>query len=133
MSETHELKRIQLALARTVTLFRNNVAQGWVGDSKRFTAPTSIRVGPGDVVIRNARPLHAGLVKGSSDLIGWAPVKILAEHVGRIFAVFTAVEGKSDGGRVRPEQANFIAQVRAAGGFAGIAHNAEEAAALLNV
>jgi len=131
MSETDELKRMQLAVARIATLFRQNVGLCWIGKAVRYTKPTTVRVGNGDVVIRQARPLHAGLVVGSSDLIGWLPVVIRPEHVGKTFAIFTAVEGKSDDGRVRPEQETFIANVNLAGGFAGIARSAAEALALV--
>lgn len=114
--ETNLLKLIQLAAAKvSARLFRNNVAQAWVGNAKR--------VSPNSVLIVDARPLHAGLCVGSSDLIGWTEVKITPEMVGKKIAVFTAIEGKT--GRLRPtqEQANFITQVRNAGGFAGVARD----------
>ena len=40
--------------------------------------------------------------------------------------MFTAIEVK-DRGRPTPEQLNFIAQVKAAGGIAGVARSPEEA------
>jgi hypothetical protein len=123
LSETDELKRIQLRLARTSTLFRNNVALAWVGNAAKLRN--------GDVLIRNARPMHAGLVVGSSDLIGWTPVVIRPEHVGKTLAVFTAIEGKSERGQIQPEQSTFIKNVNAAGGIAFVARSAAEAESLV--
>lgn len=40
--------------------------------------------------------VNFGLCEGSSDLIGWTPVVITKEMVGRTFAVFTAIEVKKD-------------------------------------
>ena len=53
---------------------------------------------------------------GGSDLIGWT-------KNGR----FLALEIKTQNGRVRVEQRAFIAAVRAAGGYAGIARTVEDA------
>ena len=71
-SEMNTLRGILLHCGRGATrLFRNNVAGAWVGQSRRFSRAETVVVQPGDVLIRNARPLHAGLCEGSSDLIGW--------------------------------------------------------------
>lgn len=131
MSDVPFLKRILLAVAGKATLFRQNVGTGWQGECYRPTVTTAVRVGPGDVVIRKARPLKAGLVVGSSDLIGWTPVTITPEMVGRKLAVFTAVEAKEGSGRLTTEQGNFIGQVRVAGGFAGEARNVDQALMIL--
>lgn len=70
---------------------------------------------PGDVLIRKARPIHAGLCVGSSDLIGWGKT-----------GLFTAIEVKTERGRVTPEQQNFIDAVKRAGGIGAIVRNLEE-------
>jgi hypothetical protein len=124
--ETNLLKRIQLAAPKLhARLFRNNVAQAWVGNAKR--------VSPTSVLIVDARPLHAGLCVGSSDLIGWTEVKVTPEMVGRKIAVFTAIEGKTGRVRVTPEQANFIQQVQAAGGFAGVAREPQDITSIITI
>ncbi|HUQ93849.1 MAG TPA: VRR-NUC domain-containing protein [Bryobacteraceae bacterium] len=83
---------------------------GWVG---------IIESRQGDrITLRDARPFHAGLCTGSSDLIGWTPVTVTPEMVGRKVAVFTAVEVKGEKGKIRPEQARFNAAVNEAGGVA---------------
>lgn len=78
-----------------------------------------------------SRRFTAGLIKGSSDLIGWHSIVITPEMVGQKIAVFTAIECKRPkGGRLSPFQANFIAQVKSAGGIAGVARSPDEAAQL---
>ena len=70
-----------------------------------------------------------GLCVGSSDLIGFTPVEITQDMVGRRLAVFTAVECKRErGGGLSPEQANFLRRVLEAGGFAITARSPEDAA-----
>lgn len=72
-------------------------------------------------VLPDARgvPVHFGLCKGSSDLIGLAPD-----------GVFIAIEVKTDTGRVSEAQERFIAAVRAKGGRAGVARSADQAVAI---
>lgn len=85
------------------TLFKNNV--GKLCDDK------------GNIV-------SFGLCKGSSDLIGWTPVTITPEMVGKKLAVFTAVEVKRNKfGKYRAtnDQKHFIAAVKNNGGKAGVA------------
>lgn len=135
MSEGVVWKQVMLRLSRGASrLFRNNTGTGWVGTGKPFrvSTPTTVKMYPGDVLLRSARPLHAGLCTGSSDGIGWHSVVITPEMVGQKFARFLAVETKAPkGGRIRPEQAQFIQSVLAAGGVAGVARSADEASALL--
>lgn len=114
------------------TLFRQNVGQGWTGDTQRMTRYTTVTVSPGDVVIRNARPLIAGLCVGSSDIIGFRSVEITAEMVGQRIAVFVALEVKAAKGRATEAQARFLGNVREAGGIAAIVRSKEDAARALH-
>lgn len=68
--------------------------------------------------------IRYGLCNGSSDLIGWTPVTITDDMVGKRIAVFTAIEvkknkhgsyGATDGQKL------FINAVRSNGGYAGVA------------
>ena len=132
IAETNTLKSVLLAVSATGSrLFRNNVAKAWAGKSERFSRSQTTTVYPGDVIIRNARRLHAGLHVGSSDLIGWSQVAVTRDMVGKELAVFTAIEVKTKTGRASREQLRFIEAVRAAGGFAGIARSEEDALALI--
>jgi hypothetical protein len=136
MSETKTiLPRILLEMsAQGATVFRQNVGTGWVGTGApvRISRPTQVTLHPGDVVLRGpVRPLHAGLVKGSSDVIGWDSVTIMPEMIGTKIAQFVAVEAKLPGGKPSAQQENFLEVVRAAGGKAGVATSAEDAREIL--
>lgn len=124
MSEKSLRNKILLNLHKSCRLFRNNVAKGWIGktfyDSKTNTA-----------TINNARRLHAGLCKGSSDLIGWTSIEITEEMVGQKIAVFTAFELKTPKDTPKPEQLNFIEQIKKNGGFAGVVRNYDDAAEII--
>lgn len=130
--DTARLNRILLRCSRgAVRLWRNSVGLGWVGKSTRIDRAGPVHLNAGDVVIRNARPLHAGLFKGSGDLIGAVSVVITPEMVGRTVAVFASVEDKGPGDTSSPEQKNWAAQVRALGGIAGEVRSVEDAERLL--
>jgi hypothetical protein len=77
---------------------------------------------------------HNAQVK-SSDEIGWTPVRITQQMVGKHIAVFTAIEIKTPSFKIKSEyrkgsreaaQLKFINIVKYAGGIAGIARNAED-------
>lgn len=79
-----------------------------------------------------AHRVAAGLLfPGSGDLIGWTPVVITPEMVGRTVAVFTAFECKTAKGRATPEQQRFIELVRRGGGIAGVTRCADDAETLI--
>jgi hypothetical protein len=123
MSEQNLLKRIQLKLSPSAIMFRNNTGMGWIGKSFRASKPTKVNLLPGDVVIRQARPLHAGLCKGSSDLIGWS---VKDGH-----AIFTAIEAKTGNLKVTNEQRIFLENVRKNGGIAFVSRDADESVEIL--
>jgi len=72
-----------------------------------------------------------GLCKGSSDLIGLRQVLIGPEHLGQTLAVFTAIEVKAPGRRLREEQRLFLSLVKRFGGYGGVARSTAEAARVL--
>ena len=136
LSEQHIQQTILIRLARgAVRLFRNNVGVGWAGPSTKVTAGNvaAVRAGlrPGDVVVRNGRPLRAGLAVGSSDLIGLRSVTVTPEMVGQRLAVFSAIEVKAPRRPLTTEQEAFIAMVMEMGGLAGVARSVEEAEEIL--
>ena len=119
MTEGNLTKHLLLSLSKalpTLRIFRNNTGVGWVGRMLRNIA--------GTVTLADARPLHAGLCTGSSDLIGWVTIQVGPEMVGRKIAVFTAIEVKTATGKATEAQLNFMARVREAGGIAFIANDA---------
>lgn len=135
MTEAELLKRLMLAITGIGSrVFRNQVGHAWHGTGEAIVARwgTTVQLQPGDVVLRQARRVQAGLCVGSSDLVGWTPHTITAEDLGRTVAIFTAVEAKAERGRLSPEQANFIRAVKACGGIAVEARTTEHAIADIN-
>lgn len=106
-------------------LFRNNTCMAWAGQVIRPKRLTSYMLSESDVIIKNARPIHAGLCPGSSDTIGWTTKIITPEMVGQKIAQFTACEFKDKGG-VTGEQVLFISAVTNAGGKAFVARSIED-------
>lgn len=107
VSEVEIMKQIQTLSRGEVRLFRNNVG---------FDAQNKVRY---------------GLAPGSSDLIGWTQVEITQHHVGRKVAIFTAIEVKSEFGRIRSDQQRFVDFVDECGGISGICRSVADAKALL--
>jgi len=104
-------------------LFRNNVGMAWQG--------RMLKNNRGTVILENARPLHAGLMKGSADLIGWQSVEVTPEMVGKRIAIFTSVEVKGKGTRTTPEQIVWRQNVSDAGGNNVIARSLEDVEQML--
>ena len=100
-------------------IFKNEVGADWQGEIDRNNS-----VIPQRIVLKNCRRVTYGLCTGSSDLIGWTPITITPDMVGKKIAVFTAVEVKLDKNgkyQATKEQKQFISVVRNNGGFAGVA------------
>ena len=113
LSEADFMRRCQkLATTLGGRLWRNNV---------------------GTLLDKRGVPVHFGLAKGSSDLIGFVPVTITPDMVGQTLAVFASVEVKTLTGRVRPEQKDWIAMVQRFGGLAGIVRTDEDLTTMLTV
>lgn len=127
MKESPVLHRVLLACSQGATrLFRMNVGLAWVGQAKKYEKQQTVVVHAGDVVIRDARPFRAG-VEGMSDLVGYTVIEVTPEMVGQRMAIYTALECKGDGGRLRPAQAVFIDCVESAGGIAGVVRSEDDA------
>lgn len=120
MLESEIQNRVRLAASKIgARLFRNNIAKAWVGEIIHQTKS--------EITLRYYRRLHSGLFQGSSDCVGWYSVVVTPDMVGQRVALFCAVEVKTPTGRVKPEQQNFIDQVKKAGGIAGIVRSEQEA------
>jgi len=130
MAEADLMRHLQkIASTLGARLFRQQTGMGWAGNTV-VKGPRSVTLGPNDIAIRNARPFHAGH-EGLSDLGGWVPVTITAEHVGATLAVYTQVEVKFGKGRATDAQRNWIAAVQNSGGRAGVARTDDDLAAIL--
>ena len=75
------------------------------------------RANVGTFMTGDGRIVATGLPKGFSDLFG------VRRKDGRAFFI----EVKNERGRARPEQINFLEQMRKAGAIVGVARSAEEA------
>jgi hypothetical protein len=119
MSEHKNQNEIRNDLAGKGLFFRVNVGQAWTGDVHRLKN--------GDILIKNPRPFSTGLPGGFSDLFGITPVTITPEMVGQRAGIFTAIEVKSEKGRVSPKQSAFLSAVKNQGGRSGVARTIEDA------
>lgn len=77
-----------------------------------------------------------GLAPGSGDLVGWAPVTITPDMVGKTVAVFASVEVKDPAWRRTPayekgQQMLWANAVKSSGGIAGLAQSVDQAVAIL--
>lgn len=118
LKESDQMRIIQVSLTQAgARVFRNNTAVAWAGEVVRAFSPTKVMLLPGDIVIRKAYPIHAGLCEGSSDLIGISP------GAGR----FIAAEVKSSSGKLSIKQQNFLSFISDFGGIAFKATSPEEA------
>jgi hypothetical protein len=79
----------------------------------------------------DGRMVQFGLCPGSADLIGIRAVTITPDMVGQTIGQFVAMEIKMPGGRVRPDQVQFLEHVRSKGGLSAVAKSTDEAVALL--
>ena len=119
MRESDIQRAVMLAASEAgFTTWRNNTGQAWAGEVQRLK--------DGSVLIRHPRPLHAGLCKGSSDLIGFRRVVVTPELVGETLAQFVAIEVKAPRGRLSEAQERFLEFVRSAGGLGIVARSAED-------
>ncbi len=117
-SESHNSSKCRLVYSqRGDILWRNNVGQA-----------TAITGQPVRYGLCNESAKINKVVK-SSDLIGITTVEITQAMVGQLVGIFTAVEMKASGWKLRPNDAHtraqwtFINRVRCAGGIAGFCNN----------
>jgi len=81
----------------------------------------------GQAITKSGNIIRFGLANpGGSDLIGWTPVTITKDMVGKICCVFTAIEVKRPRKKPTQAQADFIEAVKKAGGIALVACSVEE-------
>ena len=104
--------------------FRTNVGQAWTGEN-------IIHNSDGSITIINPRPIQTGLPEGFSDLLIIKPTIISPADAGCQIARACFVEVKTQKGRVRPSQLNFINQMQNLGAKAGIARSVEDALNIL--
>jgi hypothetical protein len=102
MKEANLMRRIMLAVGNYATIWRNHV--GMIKDER-------------------GQAHRFGLCVGSSDLIGFTPVTVTPDMVGQRVAVFTAIEVKTQTGRLTDAQEHFLEFVRRGGGIGIVARS----------
>lgn len=120
------MKQVQLEAPKCgAVLLRFNNGLYWAGTPKKIQHAGQYFLPAGTVVLYDGRPVKTG-PPGISDQLGWTRRAIRPEDVGRTLAIFTAVECKTDTGRVTPEQQAFLDAVNAAGGLGLVARSAQD-------
>jgi hypothetical protein len=99
--------------------WRHNTGQAWQGRRAEGKVGSTVRIEPGMVILRDARPVKFGL-EGSGDIIG-----TIKPPGGRGQPI--AVETKAESGKQRDAQLIFERQWVKAGGIYVLARTAEEA------
>ena len=131
MRETKILIAIRDAFNRGPTrLWRNNVGTALVINHSNPGMKQAIINACMELAERRgafAQRMSFGLCEGSGDLIGYRQVVITEAMIGTKIAVFVSCEVKTETGRVRPEQVNWLAHINGAGGLAFIARSVEDA------
>jgi len=122
--------RVDLSTDPSLRLFRNQAGQAWAGPwhyaGRDEVAPW------GSVIITDPYRVSCGLVEGAGDLLGWQRRFITTSMIGQSIAVFTSLEAKSTRGRLTEPQKNWIKQLLADGGIAGMFRNSAEARAIID-
>ncbi len=125
--ETPVLKSVLLAVGSRpdARAFRVNSGVGWAGEVTRLK--------DGSILIRNPRPLRAGLAKiGTADLVLIQKITITQAMVGLPIGRFCALEVKSSTGETSEEQDRFLQMVRDFGGLARVVRSVEDATVALD-
>lgn len=113
--ERQIIARVLRALdSDTECLFRINAGVGWTG--------SLVRRQPDHVVLARPRVLRAA-PEGWPDLCGWRSHTVTEADLGRVLAVFRAVEVKAGRDRMRPAQQRFREVLESMGGEYEIARD----------
>lgn len=114
MSEKSISNHIKLEASKHgVSIFNNPVGLAWVG---RFLRNNK----DGTITLSGASRVGFGLMPGSADLIGYYPVKITQEHVGKTLGIFVSFEVKRPGNRPTDAQITWHQNAKAAGCIAEV-------------
>lgn len=116
-----EIRRVVGSLP-DVRIWRNNTAQLISLDKRELLRLLrSGRVSEAVKMVEAARPVSAGLQRGSADLLG------IVGPVGR----FLSIEVKSETGRATEEQRAWAGIIERFGGVAGVSRSVDEAMELV--
>jgi len=131
MKESNQDKRIMLGVADLgARLFRNIRGSFYPPDSMqkimKFLSAGNVKQAMN--MIRRSRRIAAGInVRGSSDLIGYLPVTITEDMVGKKVAVFVAMEDKMESRKPTRDQVMFVNAVKSNGGIGAVVYGVDDA------
>jgi len=77
----------------------------------------------GGFLVDRGQPMKFGLQPGSSDMIGWEPVVVTQEMVGKTVAIFQSIEIKTEHDRLSKEQRAWNRAVSRDGGIVAVWHD----------
>lgn len=124
--------QMEIAPARRNGRQKESLVNDAVKDWAKLRGGVLYRNRRGMVDLASGAKMPIGLgPNGYGDLVGYLPVTITPEMLGRTIAVYCMVESKVRG-VPEPHQQARIDEVRAAGGIAGGACNAEDAEIVLS-
>lgn len=125
--EIQDAARIALSRNQKGFYFRVNIGSAWVSSQK------PIKLGGGDIILKNARPFDTGIPSGFPDIFGITEITITPEMVGQKIGIFTGLEAKSPKGHASKSQKNMLEKIIKSGGIAGVFRTPEEAVEIVNL
>lgn len=127
-TESDIVKLIMLQATRMgARLLRNQVGMAYMANRARtLQRGETYTARGGETILFDCRKAVTGLGKGSPDLVGWSPMVVTPEHVGRSLAVFAGVEVKRPGQKPRPDQQQWLDMLASQGALAGCATSPED-------
>jgi len=87
----------------------------------------------GNITMLDGRRIQFGLCVGSADLIGLQKIKITEDMVGQEIARFISIEVKSEKGKLKPEQENWLEFINSFGGMAVVVSELDEIKKICNI
>lgn len=117
-----------LVKAKNPHTWRNDCGKGWVSgqplilkqDATIVTDKGVKHLKEHQLVVVGPSKISYGLQPGSGDRVGFTPIKITPDMVGKTIPVFTSIEEKNEGDNLSDKQKNWHKMVLDAGGISEI-------------
>ena len=113
-----EKQIIDLVLVAHPMMFRNAVGYGIATNPKAIH-----KLKNRGYLVDKGTPIRFGLIAGSSDMIGFEPVVITQDMVGKKIAIFQSIEIKTEHDKLSKDQRKWNKAVMDAGGIIEVWHD----------